>query len=94
MSTKFIEQEKQIILIIMYIYIILIYFKIIVSCVCSNPPSPYAVFFKKKASISIGTFVINLLNPVHRGQLPPPKVPPYLIFTLIFLTNSVDLLQG
>ena len=25
---------------------------------------------------------------------PPPKVPPNLIFTLIFLTNSVDLLQG
>ena len=30
----------------------------------------------------------------HRGQLPPPppKVPPNLIFTFIFLTNSVDLL--
>ena len=33
----------------------------------------------------------------HRGQLPPPpppKMPPNLTFTLIFLTNSVDLLQG
>ena len=29
-----------------------------------------------------------------RLQLPPPKLPPNLIFTLIFLTNSVDLIQG
>ena len=44
MSTITIEQRKQIILIISYI--ILIHFKIKVSCVCSKLPSPVAVFFK------------------------------------------------
>ena len=50
MSTITIEQGKQIILIISYI--ILIHFKIKVSCACSK--LPVAVFFSK-ASISIGT---------------------------------------
>ena len=43
-----------------YTYIILIHFKILVSCVSSNPQSPVAVVLK--ASISIGTFVKNLSN--------------------------------
>ena len=44
MSTITIEQGKQIILIISYI--ILIHFKIKVSCACSKLPSPVAVFFQ------------------------------------------------
>ena len=58
MSRITIEQETQITLIITMIILIQseLYFLVFVQ----NPPSPVAVF--SKASISIGTFVINLLN--------------------------------
>ena len=59
MSRITIEEETQIILIITNI--ILIDFTLTVFFLfVQNPPSPDAVF--SKASISIGTFVINLLN--------------------------------
>ena len=66
----------------MYIYIILIYFKIIVSRVCSNPPSPYAVF--KSLHLHWHICHKSIKSSAQGAAPPPPKVPPYLIFTLFF----------